>query len=137
MRPLRVVVDCNVFISLLIGGSMKTLKEQLFSSKVQLILCDSLLKEVLDVGARSHLRRYFDELMLNEFVELLKEVRDVLEDPVIVPKVSRDPDDDYLLALAKTAKADVLLTGDIDLLVLGKHGRTRILNARAFVKEYL
>lgn len=34
-------------------------------------------------------------------------------------------------------RTDVLLTGDADLLVLGKHGRTRILNARAFVKEYL
>jgi len=31
----------------------------------------------------------------------------------------------------------VLLTGDKDLLVLGKHGRTRIMNARAFVKEFL
>ena len=51
--------------------------------------------------------------------------------------ISRDPDDDYLLALAKTAKAHVLLTGDRDLLVLGTHGRTKILNAQAFVKEYL
>jgi predicted nucleic acid-binding protein len=54
-----------------------------------------------------------------------------------IEAISRDPDDDYLLALAKAAKAQVLLTGDKDLLVLEKHGRTSIMNVNAFVKQYL
>mgnify|MGYP003393236753 CR=1 FL=1 len=57
--------------------------------------------------------------------------------PQVIPAISRDPDDDYLLALAKAGKANVLITGDDDLLVLKKHGRTRILNARNFAKEFL
>ena len=35
-----------------------------------------------------------------------------------VVTVCRDPKDNYLLALAKDAKADFLITGDQDLLVL-------------------
>lgn len=31
---------------------------------------------------------------------------------------SRDPKDDYLIALAQTAKVDALISGDVDLLVL-------------------
>ena len=42
--------------------------------------------------------------------------------PVQMPllKIRRDPKDDHLLALAKGAKADLLITGDDDLLVLKK-----------------
>ena len=36
--------------------------------------------------------------------------------------VCRDPDDDAVLATAVAAKADLLVTGDKDLLVLGSHG---------------
>lgn len=61
----------------------------------------------------------------------------VMADHPKPPALCRDPDDDYLLALCKTAKAEVLLTGDKDLLVLGKYARTRIMNARSFVKEFL
>ena len=57
--------------------------------------------------------------------------------PKVIPAISRDPDDDYLLALAKVGKADILITGDKDLLVLEKYGRTRVLNARAFAEEFL
>jgi putative PIN family toxin of toxin-antitoxin system len=54
-----------------------------------------------------------------------------------VRPICRDPKDDYLLALAKAAKADLLITGDDDLLVLKKHGKTRILKPAAFKKEFL
>jgi hypothetical protein len=52
-------------------------------------------------------------------------------------KITRDEKDDYLLALAKKGKADILITGDDDLLVLKKHGKTRILKPAAFRKEFL
>lgn len=51
--------------------------------------------------------------------------------------ICRDPKDDYLLALAKAAKADLLITGDEDLLVLKKYGKARILKPAAFKKEFL
>jgi predicted nucleic acid-binding protein len=36
-------------------------------------------------------------------------------DPSDVPSVSRDPDDDYLVALVHSAGAEVLCSGDADL----------------------
>jgi len=45
----------------------------------------------------------------------------------------RDPKDNFLLALAKDGNATHLLTGDKDLLVLGKAGKTKILT----LSEYL
>lgn len=42
-------------------------------------------------------------------------------------KVCRDPNDDMFLECAATAKADFLVAGDKDLLVLGQYRRTRII----------
>jgi putative PIN family toxin of toxin-antitoxin system len=45
----------------------------------------------------------------------------------------RDPHDNFLLAMAQTANAHFLVTGDkADLLVLGSHKSTRIVTAREF-----
>jgi putative PIN family toxin of toxin-antitoxin system len=51
--------------------------------------------------------------------------------------VSRDPADNYLLAMAVAAEAEFLVTGDTkDLLRLKKFGRTRILAPSSFLKLF-
>ena len=55
--------------------------------------------------------------------------------PSQVTAVCRDPSDDYLLALAKAAGADLLVTRDEDLLVLKKHGKTEIVHVAEFLKR--
>lgn len=54
-----------------------------------------------------------------------------------VRPISLDPKDDYLLALAKAAKADLLITGDTDMLGLEKYGGTRIIKPDVFKREFL
>jgi putative PIN family toxin of toxin-antitoxin system len=44
----------------------------------------------------------------------------------------RDPDDKWILASALAARAEVLVTGDRDLLVLGSRAPLRILDPRGF-----
>ena len=50
--------------------------------------------------------------------------------PASLPeRVSRDPDDDLVLATALSAEASVIVSGDRDLLVLGTFREIRILDA--------
>ena len=80
------------------------------------------------------LRVVVDPNILGCFQELSPELHAAATS---IEAVSRDAADDCLLSLCKQTKADVLLTGDDDLLVLEKHGKARIMNARMFAGEYL
>jgi len=55
----------------------------------------------------------------------------VSPDPLPAP-VCRDPDDDLVLATALAAGADLILTGDQDLLTLGAYAGIRIRSPRQF-----
>ena len=48
--------------------------------------------------------------------------------------ISRDPDDDNVLRLAEETKAEYIVTGDKDLLVLNSHTRTKIVAPREFTE---
>lgn len=51
-------------------------------------------------------------------------------------KVCRDPNDDFLLALAKDGKANYLLTGDKDLLEIKAFEKIKIVTLAEFLNKY-
>lgn len=64
---------------------------------------------------------------------MLNEIRALAELTGPLPRVSvcADPADNFLLAMAEGGRADYLITGDArHLLVLERHGCTRIITAR-------
>lgn len=56
----------------------------------------------------------------------------IVPTPLAAP-VSRDRDDDVVLATAVTAKATVIVTGDLDLLVLRRYSGIDIIAPREFL----
>jgi len=56
----------------------------------------------------------------------LRRLAELVNPPPLPPPVSRDPDNDAVLALAIAARADLIVSGDADLLVLGAHAGIRI-----------
>ena len=55
---------------------------------------------------------------------------------VVVGRISgicRDPKDDFILECAETGGADLIVTGDKDLLSLANHGRTEIATPRQYL----
>jgi uncharacterized protein len=64
---------------------------------------------------RPGFRRYGSEANVIAFVNALRVFSESHADPEPVPAVSRDPNDDYLIALAQSAQADYLVSGDADL----------------------
>lgn len=85
---------------------------------LEIVVSPLLLDELARVLAYPKLRVHVSEGHAERYVELLATSAEVHQDPAAAPPVrSRDPHDDYLIALAITARAH-LVTGDDDLLAL-------------------
>lgn len=133
----RLVVDVNVLVSSFMGGELSGLSSMLADERFQVFTSNDQLAELLDVVERPKFRKYFTLTEARAFFADYCLVSESTTVPTPIKMICRDPKDDYLLALAKAVKADLLITGDEDLLVLKKHGKTRILKPAAFKKEFL
>ena len=78
-----------------------------------------LLNEVSDVLARTKISRLLPPDAAHRFVADVRGRARHEDDPSITARASRDPGDDYLVALAVEAGVDAIVTGDADLLDLG------------------
>ncbi len=81
---------------------------------------------------RQRFRRYLTEDEALQYILWLHEGATLADREEIHP-ISRDPDDDYLLALAENSDSDYLVSGDGDLLDL-EEPRTLIITPRDFHK---
>ena len=87
----------------------------------------------MEVASRPKLKRYIlqeDILQLLQVIELY--CLEVVLHKKAVSEI-RDAKDLYLLSLADEVEADYLLTGDKDLLVLGRYGKTAIFTLSDFL----
>lgn len=131
---MRIILDTNLWISFLISRSFNKLDALLFSGTCTILFSLELLEEFLTVANRPKLRKYFTASELKVLVEMLNEIAEFVKVKSDV-NLCRDPKDNFLLALAKDRKADYLLTGDKDLLVLEKMGKTKIIKIAEFFKQ--
>jgi uncharacterized protein len=120
---IRVVLDANVLVSAALASDSAAPSVRAFDAlldeRIEVIGCPALLGEVASVLGRDRLRRYLSIEEARRFVADLAGVMTLAADPSPpYPAVCRDPDDDYLVALARAAVVDALVTGDRDLLEL-------------------
>jgi uncharacterized protein len=133
-KPIKVIIDTNLWISFLIGKQLVSLKPLLVEQTIQPILSEQLLQEIILVTQRPKLEKYFPQSKVNELIDFLKIIGlsiDIQSEVFLC----RDEKDNYLLALAKDSQADFLITGDKDLLVLQQFESTKIVTYQEFFQE--
>jgi predicted nucleic acid-binding protein len=74
-----------------------------------------------------------EEEELTRFVALLLALSDLVELPETIPRIRRDPNDDRIFACAVAGEADVIVSGDDDLLALGRVRDIAILSPADFL----
>lgn len=124
---IRVVLDANVLVSAALARDSAAPSVRVFDAllddRIEAVGCPTLLAEVASVLGRNRLRRYLSLHEAHRFVADLAGVMTLAADPPSPhPAVCRDPDDDYLIALARAARVEALVTGDRDLLELNDMG---------------
>jgi hypothetical protein len=131
-KILRVVIDTNIWISFLITKDFSKLDKIIFTQKCTLVFSDELLAEFLEVSKRPKFRRFFPQSDIEELLETIEEYADFITVASKI-EVCSDPKDNFLLSLSLDGKADFLLTGDNDLLVLGDFEGTKITTLSNFL----
>ena len=129
---MKIIIDCNIWISFLLGKQDYLLKRMLTDIRFDIYICDELLNEIADVARRNKIKKRVSE---NETRQLLK-IMDAYCCHTTISKQAqtniRDPKDLYLLSLAETIEATYIISGDKDLTDLKFHKQTQIMKLTDF-----
>ncbi len=134
-KPLKIVIDTNLWISFIISNKLNLLDPLLFSQKAKLLFSKELINEIGSTIVKPKLKKYFTATTLDEMLTAFEPFIDLIEVNSSV-NICRDTKDNFLLELAKDGKADYLLTGDKDLLEIEKFGKTKIISISQFLEVF-
>ena len=80
-------------------------------------MCPQLLGEIREVlTTRPRLRKWISLETATLFVDTIETLVDLVDDPTEIQAETRDPNDDYLIALARANDVELIISGDNDLL---------------------
>jgi uncharacterized protein len=126
---MRIVLDTNVVVA---AFAARGLCESLLEGSLgnhEILVSAPLLDEIRR-GLTQKVR--LPEQTAAGIERLLRDNGLLLEPAVVAADACRDADDLHVLGLASAGKADYLITGDADLLALGRFGQCQIVTPRQF-----
>jgi uncharacterized protein len=136
-RPLRVVLDTNVTVSAMLWqGRPGDLIARAGEGDIALYASANLVSELAATLAKPKLESAIAATgcsakgLISNYRQLVHMVRT----KPLMEQVSRDKDDDVILACAVAAKAEYLVSGDKDLLVLGRYEDVAIVTVATFLE---
>jgi uncharacterized protein len=136
---MRLVLDVNVWISgLLWQGVPKQIIGLARSRAVTVFVSEPILSELEEVLVRAKFQSKIRSLGITsqDLINLVRQLSEVcVPISVNVPNL-RDPDDAVILGTAIAAKAVMVVSGDLDLLVLEEFTGIPILNPTDFLDVF-
>jgi putative PIN family toxin of toxin-antitoxin system len=132
--PERVVVDTNVFVSRLLRfDSVPGRAAEKAIHHAILLVSQSTMSELADVLAQAKFDRYVTIEQRLQFIRLIAHTARFV--PIVrAVRECRDPKDDKFLEVALNGRADVIITGDADLLGMHPWRRTAVLSPTVYLK---
>ena len=131
----RVVADTNVLVSRLIlpeSVPAQVLRQVEFNSL--LLFSESTMYELADVLSRQKFDRYVSLDDRRGFIERLGKIAEFIPIVQLVRECS-DPKDDKFLEVALNGSADMIITGDTDLLGMNPWRGVAILSPLDYLKN--
>ena len=135
---MRVTADTNLIVSAALwGGNPRRVIDSARDGFFELYTSPALLNELRGILGRAKFEKQFlrlrftPEELVNEFLGFAV----VVEAAQIESGVSRDPDDDAVLACASASESKIIVSGDNDLIDLKQYKNIRILSATELLSE--
>jgi uncharacterized protein len=132
----RAVVDTNIFIRAVImpSGTVGPIVTRLRDRDYALVYSAPVIDELLSKLALPRIRQKYrlTDQDVDDLLALIA-LRGELVTPTRKVRVCRDPKDDMFIEAALAGRADVVVTGDEDLLTLEAYEMVRFVTPRAFL----
>lgn len=127
---MKILLDTNVLISAFItnGGHCHEILTHAVHQH-EMYYTDFILDEFKEKFRKKF---NFSSVMIGQFVDFLERFLSRGKTAEVVERICRDANDDQILADALENKVDVVLTGDLDLLVLKIHRGVQILHPKDY-----
>jgi putative PIN family toxin of toxin-antitoxin system len=125
---MRVVFDSNIYISALVipGSQAERAFLKIVDGRDSLLISKAIIDEVLTVLSRKFRK---DREALSRVAVYLSEIGEVVK-PTWKSGILRDEPDNRILECAFAGKADLIVTGDKEMLKLRRYHGSRIISLR-------
>jgi len=135
IRHDRIVIDTNVYISHILNvrsiPSLAVLRAQRSS---EILLSKAIATEIAEVVSRPKFEKYISIAVREAALSRILAVATLFE-PSITIRACRHPKDNKFLELAVDGRADLILTGDLDLLALHPFRGIAIITPMQYLAE--
>lgn len=137
---MRVLLDTNVLLSHMLAPAVPRVITAVVGACLSQDEIDLLIppEQIEEFVAKAATKRYFRQRIphtaIEEFMRQLLALAELLPPLDAIGSYTRDPKDDYLVAYGVVNEADYLITGDADLLILGRVGTLEIVKPSHFLR---
>lgn len=128
---MKIVIDANVVIAAFATRGLCNEIFELCLVQHENFLCDTLIREIRN-GLLKKIK--VPEKAVENIVEFLESKTRKVKPSEVDRRICRDSKDIMVLGTAESIGADVILTGDKDLLILKTYKNTKIVTPRQFLE---
>ena len=127
---LKVVLDTNIIVSALVyGGKPREIYWLVLEKKIIAYISPSIIAETIEILTKKF---NFNQIKLRQIERKLRKNCCIVNPSKILSAV-RDPDDNRIIEAAVEGNCSYIITGDKDLLDLGKYKNIKIVTAGQFL----
>ena len=129
---MRVIIDANVAIAAVASRGLCEAVMEFCLERHEIVLGEAILQDI-----HEKLIRKIKVLpsVADEYVRVLRQHAEIYEPDAVDTGICRDPDDKAVLGLVFPSDAEVIISGDQDLLVIGQYKGAKILSPRQFWEQ--
>jgi len=130
---MRVVLDTNVFVSVVLGHTLQAIFDYWLAGSFVLIVSNDIVQEYLGVLRRPKFRLTSE--IIDPIISQMFQRAEFVTPDTYIHVIEADPSDNKFLEAALTGQATYIVSDDKHLLELKSYKNVRIISARDFLSQ--
>lgn len=131
---LKATYDTNILVSgtTVSQGPIANVINTWINDDVEMITSEPLIAELTETLHKPHFASRLSEEQTQSFINIVRERATIVPITMPIPNVSKDPDDNVVLATAESGTASYVVTGDHQLQNIKQYKKIKIVSPRTF-----